>query len=218
MNGCPAVRRYQAILLLAVLSIPGHAARQDVGLFSSGTLSGWQEKSFEGRTHYKLETLDGREALYASSRGSASGLYREISVDLERTPFLYWSWRVESLIQGNDERAKSGDDYPARVYVIFSGGFYFWRTRAINYVWSSNQEAGSEWPNAFTANAGMIAVRAGDSDLGQWVTEKRDIRADYRRLFNEEPGKIAAIAIMTDTDNTGQAVQAWYGDIWLAGQ
>ena len=218
MNSYFRLRQYQAILLLLMLTTPGHAARQDVGRFSSGELSGWQEKSFEGRTHYELKTVDDRQALYASSRGSASGLYREITVDLERTPFLHWSWRVESLIHDNDERAKSGDDYAARVYVIFSGGLYFWRTRAINYVWSSNQDAGAEWPNAFTANAKMIAVRAGDSDVGRWVTEKRDIRADYRRLFNDEPGKIAAIAIMTDTDNTGQTVQAWYGDIWLSDQ
>ena len=218
MNSFFRLGRYQAIFLLLMLTTPGHAARQDVGRFSSGELSGWQEKSFEGRTLYELKTLDDRQALYASSRGSASGLYREITVDLDRTPFLHWSWRVESLIRDNDERAKSGDDYAARVYVIFSGGLYFWRTRAINYVWSSNQDAGAEWPNAFTANARMIAVRAGDSDVGRWVTEKRDIRADYRRLFNDEPGKIAAIAIMTDTDNTGQTVQAWYGDIWLADQ
>jgi hypothetical protein len=218
MSGYAALKRYGAIFLLLVLAIPGHAERLEVAQFSSGTLNGWQEKSFEGRTRYELRNIDGRKALFASSRGSASGLYREVEVDLHQTPFLHWSWRVESLIQNNDERAKSGDDYPARVYVIFSGGLYFWRTRAINYVWSSNQEAGSEWPNAFTANARMIAVRTGDSDVGNWVTERRDIGADYRRLFNDEPGKIAAIAIMTDTDNTGQTARAWYGDIWLADQ
>ncbi len=218
MSIYPSMRRHQPILLLLALAIPGHAARLEVGLFSSDGLKGWQEKSFEGRTRYELQTSDDRRALYAVSSGSASGLYREISVDLERTPYLHWSWRVENLLLGNDERAKTGDDYPARVYVIFSGGLYFWRTRAINYVWSSNQDAGSEWPNAFTANARMIAVRAGAADVGKWVNERRDIRADYRRLFNEEPGKIAAIAIMTDTDNTGQTVKAWYGDIWLADQ
>lgn len=218
MSGYSAVKRYQVILLLLTLAPPGHAARLAVASFSSGSLEGWQEKSFEGRTRYELRTVDERRALQAVSSSSASGLYREISVDLERTPYLHWSWRVESVLRGNDERAKSGDDYPARIYVVFSGGLYFWRTRAINYVWSSNQSAGSEWPNAFTSNARMIAVRGGNSEAGNWVTERRDIRADYRRLFNEEPGKVAAIAIMTDTDNTGQTVQAWYGDIWLADQ
>ena len=218
MSGYSAVKRYRVILLLLALALPGHAARLEVASFSSGSLEGWREKSFEGSTRYELKRVDERTALRAVSSGSASGLYREISVDLERTPYLHWSWRVESVLQGNDERAKSGDDYPARVYVIFSGGLYFWRTRAINYVWSSNQDAGSEWPNAFTSNARMIAVRDGNADAGKWVTERRDIRADYRRLFNEEPGKVAAIAIMTDTDNTGQTVQAWYGDIWLADQ
>jgi hypothetical protein len=202
--------------LALLMSAPALAQRVDVGRFSLGKLDGWQEKSFAGETRYVLrEEEGGGRALHAVSNASASGLFREIQVDLQRTPFLHWSWKVENLLPAGDERSKAGDDYPARIYVVFPGGLFFWRTRAINYVWSSDQPVGSEWPNAYTANARMIAVRSGSAGLGQWQQERRDVRADYRRLFGEEPGDVAAVAIMTDTDNTGATAEAWYGDIWF---
>ena len=207
-------------LVTALLPCSGIAfaevGRIDVGDFSSGQLDRWNTKIFAGKTDYALVADDGRQVLLADSRSSASGLYREMTIDLKQTPLLNWSWKVNNLLTGNNERNKSGDDYPARLYVVFSGGLRFWRTRAINYVWSSNQPAGSEWPNAFTSNARMIAVRGGGELRDQWVQEQRDVLADYRRLFGEEPGEIAAIALMTDTDNTGLSVRAWYGDIWFS--
>jgi len=91
----------------------------------------------------------------------------------------------------------------------------FWRTRAINYVWSSNQPVGTNWSNAFTNNVQMIAVKSSTDQLGQWLSEKRNVASDYRKLFGEEPRNINAIAIMTDTDNTNSQAAAWYGDIWF---
>ena len=154
--------------------------------------------------------------MLADSNAAASGLVREISIDLSKTPILNWIWKVDSVLAGADERARAGDDYPARVYVVFSGGVMFWRTRAINYVWSNKQPVGSNWPNAFTGNARMVAVESGNSRARQWVSERRDVRADYRHLFGEEPGRVDAVAIMTDTDNTGATATAWYGDIWFS--
>ena len=200
---------------LLTLALPALTDSVAVGRFSEGDLSGWQAKSFAGDTRYELREDSGRIALNARSDNSASGLYREISIDLQRTPYLRWSWKVENLLKPGNERSKGGDDYPARIYVVFSGGLLFWRTHAINYVWSSNQAVGSEWPNAFTGNAKMIAVRSGAVKLRQWLSETRDVRADYRRLFKAEPGKITAVALMTDTDNTGLQAEAWYGDIWF---
>lgn len=204
-----------ALLPCAWIASAG-ADRIEVGNFSAGKLDQWNAKAFAGKTDYTLAADDGRRVLLADSRASASGLYREIAIDLKQTPVLNWSWKVNNLLTGNNERNKSGDDYPARLYVVFSGGLMFWRTRAINYVWSSNQPKGSEWPNAFTSNARMIAVRGGGELQDQWVQEQRDVLADYRRLFGEEPGEIAAVALMTDTDNTGLSARAWYGDIWFS--
>ncbi len=204
------------LLLIAVFGIAANPARVDVGRFSAGDLDGWERKSFAGESQYRIGQAGEQRALRATSDGTASGLYREVAVDLKATPVLNWSWNIDGILDGNDERTRAGDDYPVRIYVVFSGGLRFWRTRAINYVWSSHQAVGSEWPNVFTANARMIAVDAGAGRAGEWVAHSRDVRADYRRLFGAEPGRVDAVAIMTDTDNTGQSAAAWYGDIWFS--
>jgi hypothetical protein len=188
----------------------------DIARFSRSDLNGWQAKVFAGETVYSLKTDGHQTALYANSNAAASGLYREISIDLAKTPILNWTWKVDNILTGNDERNRVGDDYPARIYVVFSGELAFWRTRAINYVWSNRQPIDSSWFSAFTGNAGMIAVESGVDRIGHWVSENRNVLADYRRLFGEEPGRVDAVAIMTDTDNTGAAATAWYGDIWFA--
>ncbi len=205
------------IICLPLLSWAG-SERVDIARFSQSDLNGWQSKVFAGETHYALKNNDGKIVLRADSRAAASGLYREINIDLGKTPILNWTWKVDSILVGNDERTRAGDDYPLRIYVVFSGGLAFWRTRAINYVWSNEQPVGSSWLNAFTNNARMIAVESGFKRVGQWVSEHRDVRADYRLLFGEEPPQVDAVAIMTDTDNTGSATTAWYGDIWFSEQ
>lgn len=198
-----------------VLSWAGNE-RVDVALFSRGDLGGWQSQIFAGVTRYALTAESGRTVLRADSNATASGLYRKVSIELGQTPILNWTWRVGGLPTSADERTRAGDDYAARVYVIFSGGLMFWRTRAINYVWSNKQLIDSSWPNAYTGNARMIAVESGSGRAGRWVEEHRDVRADYLRVFGEEPGRVDAVAIMTDTDNTGTMATAWYGDIWFS--
>ena len=117
---------------------------------------------------------------------------------------LNWTWKIDNVLTGVDERTRAGDDYAARVYVVFSGGLAFWRTRAINYVWSINQPVGSSWPSAYADNVHMIAVQSGLKQAGQWVNEQRNIRIDYQHIFGEKTRKIDAVAIMNDTDNSGK--------------
>ncbi len=186
-----------------------------IGQFSVGDLKDWQAKSFQGETRYRISDDGGRRALFADSQGTASGLYREIRVDLRRTPWLNWSWRVDQILDGVDERSKGGDDYPARVYVVVSGGAALWKTRSLIYVWSSHQAVGTTWSNAFTSKARVMALRSGTQDAGRWVNEKRDIRADFRQLFGEDIEVIDAVALMTDSDNSGQQATAWYGDLYF---
>ncbi|ARO88881.1 DUF3047 domain-containing protein [Nitrosospira lacus] len=205
---------YWAAICFPVLSWAADD-RVDIARFSRSDLSGWQSKAFAGETRYSLQNKDGRTALRADSNAAASGLYREVSIDLGKTPILNWTWQAGNILAGADERTRAGDDYTMRVYVVFSGGLLFWRTRAINYVWSNSQPVDSSWLNAFTNNARMIAVESGPARLNHWVSEKRDVRADFKRLFGEEPGRVDAVAIMTDTDNTRTTATGWYGDIWF---
>lgn len=204
--------------LLFPLTLVATASIVPIGLFSRGDLNGWQEKQFAGETEYRLFRNNNHTSLRAQSHASASGRYKEVHVDLKTTPILNWSWKVDNVLDGVNEQSKPGDDYPARIYVVFSGGLFFWRTRAINYVWSNNQPIGTTWPNAFTGNATMIAVESGAEKLGQWVTEQRNVAEDYRRLFGRDPGPVDAVALMTDTDNSGQRASAWYGDIWFSAE
>ncbi len=191
----------------------------EAGRFSKGDLEGWEVKKYEGKTEYSVVDIDNKKALRSKSSSAASGLIRKMKVNLEKTPFINWSWRIENVLEGVDERTKDGDDYPARVYVIFSGGVQLWKTKAVNYVWSNNQPTGTEWPSAYTKNNMKIAVRAGKQELGVWLSEKRNITEDYERLFGEKPpGELDAVAVMTDTDNSGKAATAYFGDIFFTSE
>jgi len=186
-----------------------------VSRFATEGLAGWETKVFKGLTDYKLAPENGRNVLRAHSHGTASGLFKKVNLDPQRFRYLRWSWKVAGIVEKGDEKTKAGDDYAARVYIVFPGRF-FWQTRAINYIWANRLGVGQSIPNAFTGNAMMVAVESGPARAGQWLTEERDILADYRRLFNEEPRKIGAISIMTDTDNTGSEATAWYGEISIS--
>jgi len=100
------------------------------------------------------------------------------------------------------------------VYVVFPSAL-FWRTKAVNYIWANKLPAGQAVPNPFTSNACMIAVQSGPTHAGQWLEEKRNLLEDYRKCFGEDPPNAGAVAIMTDTDNTGEHAVAWYGPIRL---
>lgn len=129
---------YFAIVMLLTIQ---HAFADDnlmLGEFSSNRLDGWEHKTFKGKTHYQLQTLDGVAVLKAESHDAASGLFKEQRIDLDKTPMLNWSWRIAKRLNGLNEQSKSGDDYAARIYVVVKGGLAFWQTKAINYVWSSN--------------------------------------------------------------------------------
>jgi hypothetical protein len=205
-----------------ILPNPAAAAGQDherlmIGHFSVGSLAQWQSKSFKGQTEYRLVDLEGAKALKATSHGSASGLFKERRIDLRKTPFMNWSWRIENRLGHIDEQEKSGDDYAARVYVVASGGLAFWRTRAINYVWASTSPKGRIWPNAFAGDhVIMIALRSAGDQTGVWHMEKRNILADLKQQFGEDIQYIDAVAIMTDTDNAQGKATAYYGDIYFS--
>ena len=187
-----------------------------VGDFSQGRLTGWQEKSFSGHTEYRLIEHDGRRVLRAVSHAAASGYAREIRIDLSKTPYLNWSWKVAAPLQNLHEKTRSGDDYAARIYVVLDGGIFFWNTHALNYVWSGSQLVGSSWPNAFSDHAVLLAVESGTDHAGQWRNYKRDLRQDLKDYLGVTPHYIDAVAIMTDTDNSGQSATAYYGDIWFS--
>ena len=180
--------------------------------FGKGLSAGWEKEIFKGETVYAPVVDEGRTAVKAESRSTASALIYRVSLDPQTYPRLSWSWKIVRTIGKGDERTKAGDDYAARVYVVFPSTL-FWRTRAVNYIWANRLPRGAFLPNAYTGNAVMVAVESGDGNAGRWIDEERDLVGDYRRAFREDPPKVGAVAIMTDTDNTGEEAVAWYGAI-----
>jgi len=211
--------RYLNLLLTApaflclALSTAGSSPREQVlDDYQKGLGPGWEAKSFVGQTHYAVEH-DGKQfSIKATSTAAASGLFYKIAYEAKEQPLLRWSWKIERTIARGDERTKAGDDYAARVYVVFPS-LLFWNTKALNYIWANKLPKGEALPNAFTANAMMIAVESGNGRAGQWLNEERNIYEDFRKYFKTEPPRVGAIAIMTDTDNTGESAVAWYGPI-----
>lgn len=186
-------------------------------------------------TRYERVTKDGREALRATSDCSASAFVFGLDdVDLRRTPRLRWRWRIERGLDIPNERVKAGDDFAARVYLLFpfdpSRASVIARARhalgtrlfgdglpghAINYVWTSREPAGARWDNPFAADSKMISL--GRGPLTGWREEEVDVAADYRALFAEEPRRVMGLAVMTDSDNSCQRAEALFADFELRG-
>jgi hypothetical protein len=214
----------------------------EVGKFSAAEAGGtlparWKPLTFrniEKHTVYSLVKDGGTVVVKAVSHASASGLIREIKVDPREYPIVHWSWKVTNVLKKGDVFRKEGDDYPARVYITFDYDpqklSFLDRTKyslvkalygqspplaALNYIWESRAPIGTLVPNPFTDRVMMIVVESGGDKLNQWVTEERNLYEDYRKAFDEEPAAISGVAIMTDTDNTGESAVAFYGDIIL---
>jgi Protein of unknown function (DUF3047) len=184
--------------------------------FSIGSLIGWKAKEFKGETHYQITKIDGSQALKADSNAAASGLFFEQRIDLQKTPIMNWRWRIEKQLTTQNEQSKSGDDFAARVYVVVSGGLVFWNTKSINYVWANTTPKDKTWSNPFAGDhVMMVAVRSSADNTGTWYAEKRNIRADFKKLTGEDVLYIDAVAIMTDTDNAKGKTEAYYGDIYF---
>ncbi len=204
------------LLLFTCMSTAHAADKILVGNFSQQSLAGWQEKEFSGKTRYQFIQNNGRTVLQATSNKSASGLFKEIHIDLNKTPYLNWSWLINTQLKGINEQSKTGDDYSARLYVVKKHAFLFWKTQALNYVWSGNQNKLAHWDNAYTSQAKMLAIRGKEDAVGQWYHEKRNVKEDLKRLFGENIDSIDVIAVMTDTDNSKLSTSADYGNIYFS--
>lgn len=209
-----------------------------IGSFSelspSGDLpEGWEQIRFgknESSTTYALTQSDSTVVVQARSNNGASALITRQRVDLNRYPVLEWRWKVESVPEGADVAKDTTDDAAARVYVTFDYddlgvvdrlklmllrrvGYSEAPSRALNYLWAARLDRDDVQESPYTDQIQMLAVRSGSTQVGEWVRERRNVLADYRRVFGEDPPPVNGVAIMTDTDNTGSTAKAYYGDI-----
>ncbi len=159
-------------------------------------------------TEFALIADEGRTVLRARAVASTSGLARELRVDPRSHPLLAWRWKVTNLILKSDLATRSGDDFPARLYVTFEGN-----SRALCYVWDSRLPVGTIAANAYSARVQMVVADSGAAELGRWVARERDVVADFRRAFGMEPPSISGVIVSADSDNTGESAESFFGDV-----
>ena len=186
--------------------------------FGSSWQSRWNERIFTKLpTEYRAVRRQNGQALMGHSKKSASGLWRMLDIQPVASGSISWNWEVEhSLSLNRDERRKQGDDYAARVCVVFEPHFLSWKTRSICYVWAGQQAVGSVYASPYASNVAMIVLESGDTRAGKWIPEKRDFVADYWNFFGEPPKSVSAVAIMVDTDNTAGEAISYFSNILLA--
>lgn len=215
-----------------------------VGAFSSGSVgaafpNGWRVAKLPGvtATRFRMVNFDGETVVQMDASKSAATLHRRVRIDPDETPMLRWRWRVRDLVDGADLYRKQGDDLPARLYVMFDypldklslierGKILLARSAAgdmvpaaaLCYVWDGKLPAGTKLWNAYSDRVRVVVVESGSRRLDQWVVEERDISADFRAAFGEEPPPVSGVAIAADTDQTGETVRAWFGDISFSGR
>ena len=227
--GCASVQEApETVALPQVRSFSGHPEGE-------GLPPGWQPwtlSRFKRSTAYRLVNEKGRTVVRARAESSASGLIHPLKLDPRSYPVLHWHWKADELIQQADHTQQHLEDSPVRLVVSFDGDLdrlnmhdriFFDNVRLLTgqqmpyatlmYIWENRAPLNTVIDNRHTSRIKMIVAESGRDRIGKWQEVTRNIIEDYRRAFGEEPGRITAIGIMTDTDNTGDNVHAWYGDI-----
>lgn len=236
-------RKYlAATLAMFMLASSGKAENTDtspINAFSTmpSLDDGWEPLEFpniDRHSRYRLVDVEGEQVVEATTDNTASGLIARVAVEPGDSLILRWRWKVSNIYERGNAREKTGDDYPARIYVAFEfepdEASFFERAKrktvevvfgeelpgnALNYIWANRLPVDEVIANPFTDTTMMVAVNSGSTNTGEWVTVERDIVADYRKAFGREPPKLVGVAIMSDSDNTGESATAWYGDVSL---
>ena len=192
----------------------------------------WTISRLKKPTEYQMVSLQGRNVVRARANGSASGMVHDVDVDPKQHQWLRWRWMVESLITDADNTQAQTEDSPVRIVIAFKGDKSKWDFNdkllatqlrmfagfempyaTLSYIWENRAAKGTLISSRHTQRSKMVVAESGREKLGQWWEESHNVYEDYVRAFGEEPGRIYAIASMTDTDNTGAVTQAYYGDI-----
>src|SRR6266850_213446 len=183
-------------------------------LGTRGIPGGWKEQNW-GKPAYDFEIVaeDGQRALHLRSKGDSSTIGRDLkaSIDLQETPSLEWSWKVMTLPAGGNACQKSIDDEAAQVYVVWQRAPEAARSRIIGYVWDSTAPAGTICKSEKTSTVTYIVLRSGTDELGKWITERRNVAEDFRKIYGEAPDKPTAVSLGIDSDDTRSSAESFIG-------
>ena len=187
--------------------------------FTSAELSKLEVRKVRGadnKTIYSVGSNDNGNFLKAIADNAASGLGKEVKIDLNKTPFINITWKIEKDLMGIEENTKKGHDFAARVFVIKKTGATPLSNRAINYVFSSNSEVGLNWPSPYTKKSIDNVLATTKNNLNEWITVKSNVKEDFKRFHDLDVNELDGLAIMSDTDNSKMKVIAYYQNIFFS--
>ena len=170
----------------------------------------------DSKTNYTLGSNENGSFLKAVADNAASGLGKEIKVNLNKTPFINITWKIEKDLIGIKEDTKKGHDFAARVFAVKKTGATPLSNRAINYVFSSNADVGLNWPSPYTKKSIDNVLSTTKKNLNQWVTVKANVKEDFKKFHNLDVNELDGLAIMSDTDNSKKKSIAYYQNIYFS--
>ena len=212
---------FKLILVTAFFQTTLYAEQVKVFEFTEKELSELTVRKVRGadnKTAYSVGSNVNGNYLIAIADNAASGLGKEIKIDLNKTPFINITWKIEKDIPGIDETAKKGHDFAARVFVIKKTGATALSNRAVNYVFSSNQDVGSNSPSPYTKKSIDNVLATTKTNLNEWVTVKANVKEDFKKFHNLDVNELDGIAIMSDTDNSKKKSITYYQNIYISSQ
>ena len=187
--------------------------------FSEKELSELEVRKVRGadnKTVYSVSSNDNGNFLKAIADNAASGLGKEIKIDLNKTPFINITWKIERDLKGIKENTKKGHDYAARVFAIKKTGATPLSNRAINYVFSSNSEVGENRPSPYTKKSIDNVLASTKDNLNEWVTVKSNVKKDFKKFHNLDVNELDGLAIMADTDNSKMKSISYFQNIYFS--
>jgi hypothetical protein len=208
-------------LLIFFLSSLNIALAESVNVFEFtedelSTLKVRKVRGADSKTQYSLGSNENGKFIRSEANNSASGLGKEIKINLNETPFLNITWKIEKDLPGINENSKKGHDYAARVFVVKKTGATPLSNRAMNYVFSSNNDINSYHPSPFTKKSIDYVLSTTKENLNEWVTVKVNVRDHFKKFHNLNLEEINGVAIMSDTDNSKLRSIAYYQNIYFS--
>ena len=187
--------------------------------FTESELSKLEVRKVRGadnKTNYSIGSNENGNFLKAVADNAASGLGKEVKINLNKTPFINITWKVEKDLSGIKENTKKGHDFAARVFVIKKTGATPLSNRAINYVFSSNSEIGFNSPSPYTKKSIDNVLSTTKNNLDVWVTVKANVKEDFKKFHDLDVNELDGLAIMSDTDNSKMKAIAYFQNIYFS--
>ena len=207
------------ILIISLFFVTSVKSEQLIAFeFTSEEFAKLKKRKVKGETSWELGSNENGNYIRAEAEGVGSGLGKEILIDLNKTPIINITWKIEKDLSGINENSKKGHDFAARVFVVKKTGSTALSNRAVNYVFSSNNKIGEYWRSPYTKKSVDYVLSTTQQNLNEWVTVKANVKEHFKLLHDLDVNELNGVAIMTDTDNSKLKAISYYQNIYFSNQ